>query len=684
MATPDLERDALGSEAELERLRMLVEASGTLLGSLSVAEVLPHVLDLAQRTLEADAHSVWGLDPNDGVWKMRTQAGLSETYVAAANRAVGGNTAGVSLDEPIVAEDIASTEWLTAEHRAAHLAEGTRSMLAVAMRDGERLVGTLAFYYRREHRFPEGERSAAATLANLAAAAIVRAELYEAQARDSGERALLAEASALLASSLEIETTLQNVASLIVPVLADWCTVDLVQEDGSIGRLAVAHVDPEKVRLADELADRYPPDPDAPYGVPNVIRAREPELLSEIPDELLVEATHDQPELLEILRGLGLKSSICVPLVVRDRALGAITFIAAESGRHYDEHDLATAARIAERAAIAVDNALLHRQTVNAFRAAEAARERLALLAEASTQLAGTLDYETTLANIASLIVPRFADWYAVDVVQEDGSFRRLAVVHRDPDKTEWAEKSRLVHAARPDEPEGTGRVVRTGQPLLYARVTDDLLAASTSGEEHLEVLRELGMESSMVVPLTAGGRTFGALMLVSSDPDRLYDESDLDFAGHLARRAAVAVDNARLYREARSRGDAALVVEHVGDGVVLVDRVGVVGLWNPAAERITGIPPSAAVGRPADELFGDWQELTRLTERSDVRPETRPVEVNGRELWLSVVGVSFVGGSVYAFRDLTEERAVERLKSDFVATVSHELRTPLPSTVLL
>jgi PAS domain S-box-containing protein len=193
----------------------------------------------------------------------------------------------------------------------------------------------------------------------------------------------------------------------------------------------------------------------------------------------------------------------------------------------------------------------------------------------------------------------------------------------------------------------------------------------------HYETLKQLGMESAMVVPLTAGGRTFGALMLVSADPARLYDEDDLDFALHLARRAAVAVDNARLYRAVQERAQAALVVEQVGDGVVLVDEEGIVRLWNPAAERITGLASMATVGRPAAEILKPWESLFPLTEAAGT-PETRPLEVNGRELWLSITGVSFPGGAVYAFRDLTAERAVDRLKSDFVATVSHELRTPL------
>jgi two-component system phosphate regulon sensor histidine kinase PhoR len=213
---------------------------------------------------------------------------------------------------------------------------------------------------------------------------------------------------------------------------------------------------------------------------------------------------------------------------------------------------------------------------------------------------------------------------------------------------------------------------------LLYRRVTDELLARSTRSPERHKALRELGMESALVVPLTAGGRTFGAVTLVSADPHRLYDESDRDFAVQLARRAAVAADNARLYRASEERARSALVVEHVADGVCLVDADGVIRLWNPAAERITGLPAVDAVGRQAEDVFDSWSAIESLSQNPRLPATTQAVEVEGRELWLSISGVGFERGSVYAFRDLTAERTVERLKTDFVSTVSHELRTPL------
>src|SRR5712692_5310207 len=175
-----------------------------------------------------------------------------------------------------------------------------------------------------------------------------------------------AAASELLATSLDFATTLQSVARLAVTTLADWCTVDVLEEDGTIRNLAVAHMDPAKIALARELQRRAPVDPDAPYGVPHVLRTRRSELYAEIPDSLLAAAALDA-EALRILRDLGLRSAMVVPLLARGHTLGAITFVAAESERRYGPADLALAEDLAHRAALAADNARLYRDAQEAI-----------------------------------------------------------------------------------------------------------------------------------------------------------------------------------------------------------------------------------------------------------------------------------------------------------------------------
>jgi len=171
----------------------------------------------------------------------------------------------------------------------------------------------------------------------------------------------LAESGATLASSLDYRTTLANVARLAVPTLADWCAVDVMEEDGSLERLAVEHPDPEKVALAYELQERYPSDPETTQGIRKVLETGEPDMMAEIPEELMDEAAVD-PEHRAIMRELGLGSYMVVPMVARGRRHGAITLVSAESGRRYEEADLRLAEELARRAALAVDNAKLYEE----------------------------------------------------------------------------------------------------------------------------------------------------------------------------------------------------------------------------------------------------------------------------------------------------------------------------------
>ncbi|MBI2393427.1 MAG: PAS domain-containing protein [Deltaproteobacteria bacterium] len=178
----------------------------------------------------------------------------------------------------------------------------------------------------------------------------------------------LAEASRLLSSSLEYERTLGTVARLVVPVLADWCTVDML-EDGQIRRIVVAHVDPAKVALAEELNRRMPTSLDAPQGVGAVLRSGKSDWMHEIPAET-IEAVAD-PEQRRIIRELGLLSYMVVPLRARDATIGAITLVTAESGRRYGEEDLAFAEELARRASLAIENARLFGEAQQAIRARE-------------------------------------------------------------------------------------------------------------------------------------------------------------------------------------------------------------------------------------------------------------------------------------------------------------------------
>jgi len=270
-------------------------------------------------------------------------------------------------ESAIIAEDVYNEPLLTGR-KEMYRREGIRSMLSLPLRAHGQDVGTLVFYYREPRRFAETDVVVATALANLAASAVRTAELYDEQRRIRGEAevaerrsSFLAEATTMLSSSLDYEKTLEAVALSAVPQIADWCSVDIVGESGEVRRLAVAHVDPAKVEWARELAERYPYEPDAPRGVPAVLRTGRAELYAEIPDELLVASAKDE-EQLRILRGLGFSAVMIVPLSAHGQTFGAITFVTAESGRHYGSEDLAFAEDLARRASLAVENARLYGQ----------------------------------------------------------------------------------------------------------------------------------------------------------------------------------------------------------------------------------------------------------------------------------------------------------------------------------
>ena len=368
-----------------------------------------------------------------------------------------------------------------------------------------------------------------------------------------------------------------------------------------------------------------------------------------------------------------------LPLVVEGRAVGGIAFTFPRE-IEFDADRRALKATLAQQAAQAIDR-------VRLYEAERALRQRMTFLADASELLGSSLDYEATLAELTRLAVPEMATWCSVDMVASDGSIRRLAVAHEDPERIAWAERLGDEYPPDPDQPMGVPNVIRTMTAEFVPDIADDLLVEAAQGDERLlEIVRELGLRSAITVPLVARGRALGALSLIRDESAPRYTEVDLDLASELARRAASAVDNAILYREAERRGDATRALAHVDDGVVLVDQDGVVVSVNPAAARILAVDASEVVGETAIGAIGAWSEIddNAKPERGQTRgPVTLPlVLVDGTERWVSVSGVDFGDGVVYALRDVTEERLLERTRGDFVATASHELRTPLAAVL--
>jgi PAS domain S-box-containing protein len=204
----------------------------------------------------------------------------------------------------------------------------------------------------------------------------------------------LSKASNVLASSLDYQETLASVTQLAVPEFADWCGVNILQDNGELAQVAIAHINPEKIKLAQEMQRHFPPDPNALYGIHNVLRTGKSEFAAHVTDEQIAAAARDDAQL-KMLFELGLKSYIIAPLIARGRTLGTITFVSSRTERRYTPADVALAEELARRAALSVDNARLYR---DAQRLNEELEQRV---------ISRTLELQSTNRNLESQIKER-------------------------------------------------------------------------------------------------------------------------------------------------------------------------------------------------------------------------------------------------------------------------------------
>ncbi|KFE62992.1 sensor histidine kinase [Hyalangium minutum] len=356
---------------------------------------------------------------------------------------------------------------------------------------------------------------------------------------------LLSEAGRLLSQRTRgLRRMLRDVARLTtVHGLATFCLVDLVTPEGQPQRVAAVHTDPDQEVRLRALAC-HPRSDTACSPWLEVIHTGVPQRFVDFPVEIRRQMGV-LPEPLVALEEFAPRSVLMVPLKGRRRVLGLLLLGRCGPEPAYGPMDLEVAEELARTVVAAMETRRLARR-------ARRAERRARFIARASQALAASLDFRVTLDRVAQLAVPVVADLCTVDMLEEDGTIRRLAVAHRAPEKAAVAWELEHHWPSRLDDAYGPGRVIREGQPELRGDVPDSKLPRAARDGEHLRALRSLGLESYLTTPLQARGRTLGAITFAYAGSHRRYRQADLRLAMELASRAALAVDNALLYRASR------------------------------------------------------------------------------------------------------------------------------------
>jgi serine phosphatase RsbU (regulator of sigma subunit) len=423
-------------------------------------------------------------------------------------------------------------------------------------------------------------------------------------------------------------------AEVIVPTLADWFAVDLV-EDGTITNVLVMHPDPERVELARELQRRFPSDPDAPSGSPNVIRTGESELTESITDEMLL-ALIDDPDLLTTIRELGLRCAMVVPLTARGRTIGSITMIGAETHERYGAFDLRLAEEIAYRAALAIDTARLFAAENDARLAALDAAHRNEILKDSTAAFgdAASVD-EVVTAMLEQGIRRSGATGGAVGLLEDEDRVVLAGLTGYEPqDEPYW-------HEFRLEDPLPMSDAIRDRRVVVLSTTADRdarYPAIAGRGEQRDHAL--------VCVPLLLGGAVIGGFS-ASYPPGMAFGDGDLSLLLSIGEQCAQAIDRARARQAslaARARLDAVaaaskalaqtldvdatvatvkrLATEHLGSSITLL-RFGRGGAVTVDASEAARPAWEAAA---SEEAIPDVDEIVRLV--SEARERGRPYAV--------------------------------------------------------
>jgi GAF domain-containing protein/anti-sigma regulatory factor (Ser/Thr protein kinase) len=469
---------------------------------------------------------------------------------------------------------------------------GPRSLMVVPVAAGSRSVGVLLLAAKTPGWYRAADLGVVRELTHRAAVAIESARLYDAERRARAEAEAAQHRMGALTEMLDralVEAELMNTIAAAAAGEHDLSRILAVTLDHlnrvvrfTGGSIALVEDDTLVIRAASgpfaerAIGQRMLRGPGRSW---QVVELGKPFMS----DDVTAEGLHPTTPL---------RSYLAVPLIWQDRAFGVMELDSTEPGA-FGSGELRLLERVATILSGPIQLAQRYAAESRALAEAERARWRVSLLAEAGRVLTASLDYETTLANVAHLAVPALADWCIVDLQADDGALRQVAAAHARPDREPLIRELRRRYPPTGDH--AIYRVMRTGRAELTSLITQHDLTARAVDDEHLRLLNAIGITSHMVVPLQARGRTLGVISFVAGTSGRRYDAADLILAEELARRAGGAIDNAYLYAaELAARTAAEQALQRVD-----------------AVNRLISIASSAAdLGSVFDELGGILQTL--------------------------------------------------------------------------
>jgi PAS domain S-box-containing protein len=559
-------------------------------------EIFEAALDALESGLSVEKSAILLFDP-DGVMRFKAWRRLSEGY----RRAVEGHTpwkAGMKGAEPLVVADVTEDAGLTAFLPVIR-AERISGMVFVPLEDADGIIGKFMLYFPGPRHLSSKELQLASLIATQVAFAVSgmraritaqqsearRLEVLETSTRTAQQLAAIVESSddAILSKDLN-------------GIIASWNRgaerMFGYTPGEAIGQSILLIIPPERVDEETMLLDR------------------------------IRNGQHVQMETVRRHKnGADVHISLTVSPVrnAQDQIVGAAKIARDITVRKRYEAELAA----------------LYQQQRLQSEAAEAARRQAAFIAHVAEALSRSLDYVETLTAVAQLAVPEVADWCAIDIVEESGEVRRLAVAHVDPAKVQYARELQERYPADPKASGGVHEVIRTGSPVLVRSISPELLAQHVPDAERLRIVQSLGLSSYMCVPIVSPGGVLGAMTFVLAESGRHYSETDLTFAQDLAGRAALAIDNALAYQRADSANrlkDEFLATLSHELRTPLNAILGYAQMLNLGALKEDGRSRALAVlTRNADSLrqiIDDVLDVSRITS-GKLRLAVRPVDLN-------------------------------------------------------